>query len=278
MPNRILKESIRTSDSINSLSWFEEVLFYRLIVSCDDFGRFDGRKAIIKGNCFPLKSGVTEKQIEEALDKLVTAGMVCRYEANGKPYLQLLSWEQHQQIRAKKSKYPAFTSECKNMGTLENICNQMISDVSVIQSNPNPNPNTNPKSVRKAEALELFEKLWKLYPSKKGKGKVSDAKKLELLEIGFDEMSRAVDRYIRELEKDKSWRKPQNGSTFFTNGYVDYLDVNFEPSKQIDNDVKPGSFNDFHQRQYDYDALEKQLLNPDQGDGKEEIKYEIKRN
>lgn len=25
MPNRILKESIRTSDSINELSWFEEV-------------------------------------------------------------------------------------------------------------------------------------------------------------------------------------------------------------------------------------------------------------
>ena len=36
MPNRIIKESIRTSDSINDLTWFEEVLFYRLMVSCDD--------------------------------------------------------------------------------------------------------------------------------------------------------------------------------------------------------------------------------------------------
>ena len=45
MPNRILKESIRTSDTIGELSWFEEVLFYRLIVSCDDYGRFDGRTA-----------------------------------------------------------------------------------------------------------------------------------------------------------------------------------------------------------------------------------------
>lgn len=64
MPNRILKESIRTSDSINELSWFEEVLFYRLIVSCDDYGRFDGRVAIIKGTCFPLKN-VTNKNIED---------------------------------------------------------------------------------------------------------------------------------------------------------------------------------------------------------------------
>ncbi|MDE6938470.1 MAG: hypothetical protein K2P28_09920 [Lachnospiraceae bacterium] len=29
--------------------------FYRLIVVCDDYGRFDGRPAIIKGACFPLK-------------------------------------------------------------------------------------------------------------------------------------------------------------------------------------------------------------------------------
>ena len=48
MPNRIIKESIRTSDSINELNWFEEVLFYRLMVSCDDYGRFDGRIAIIR--------------------------------------------------------------------------------------------------------------------------------------------------------------------------------------------------------------------------------------
>ena len=31
MPNRIIKESICTSDSIAELGWFEEVLFYRLI-------------------------------------------------------------------------------------------------------------------------------------------------------------------------------------------------------------------------------------------------------
>ena len=67
MPNRIIKESIRTSDSINDLTWFEEVLFYRLMVSCDDYGRFDARIPIIKGSCFPLKN-VTDNQIENALN------------------------------------------------------------------------------------------------------------------------------------------------------------------------------------------------------------------
>ena len=38
MPNRILKESICTSESLVGLSAEAEVLFYRLIVKADDFG------------------------------------------------------------------------------------------------------------------------------------------------------------------------------------------------------------------------------------------------
>lgn len=79
----------------------------------------------------------------------------------------------------------------------------------------------------KADALALFEQLWQMYSVKKGKGQVSYAQKLRLFEIGFDEMSRAIRRYLEGLKKDK-WRKPQNGSTFFNSGYVDYLDCNYK--------------------------------------------------
>jgi len=57
MPNRIIKESICRSEEIDSLSWFEEVLFYRLIVTCDDFGRYDGRAKIINVLCRVLGGG-----------------------------------------------------------------------------------------------------------------------------------------------------------------------------------------------------------------------------
>ena len=109
----------------------------------------------------------------------------------------------------------------------------------------------------KADASALFEELWKLYPVKKGKGQISIAAKQRLLKVGHDEMIRAIDRYKSELEKDKDWRRPQNGSTFFNSGYVDYLDANYEPSKT--NNVNRCGFNDFEQRQYDHDALEKEL-------------------
>jgi len=111
MPNRILKESICRSEEIDSLSWFEEVLFYRLIVTCDDYGRYDGRAKVIKGTCFPLKD-ITEKDIDKALSKLSAVGLVKIYKIQEKPYLQLITWGEHQRIRNQKSKYPEYDPEC----------------------------------------------------------------------------------------------------------------------------------------------------------------------
>lgn len=129
MPNRIIKESICTSDSIENLSWFEEAFFYRLIVNCDDYGRTDARTAILKSRLFPLKH-VTEKQISDILNKLVKVGMVFIYECENKPYLQLLSWEKHQNVRTKRSKYPPIDiltvndllARYKHLNTDENRC------------------------------------------------------------------------------------------------------------------------------------------------------------
>ena len=143
MPNRIIKESICTSDSLENLTWFEEVLFYRLIVNCDDFGRYDGRPAIIKNRLFPLKDDLPMVDVVNGLIHLSQAGLITCYEHDGKPYLFLTTWEDHQTIRAKRSKYPSpddgtITHEiiCKQMRADENICNQVKANVHVIQSNP----------------------------------------------------------------------------------------------------------------------------------------------
>ncbi|MEN7441069.1 transcriptional regulator, partial [Anaerostipes caccae] len=105
----------------------------------------------------------------------------------------------------------------------------------------------------------LFERLWKAYPNKRGKGQVSDAKKKKIAEIGEEEMQRAMARYIEELEQ-QTWKKTQNGSTFFNNGYIDYLDENYEKPAVIAQKPKNNQFHNFEERDYDYDELEKQLF------------------
>ena len=121
----------------------------------------------------------------------------------------------------------------------------------------------NKQTMCKADADALFEKLWMLYPNKRGKGQISDANKRHLLDIGYDHMVRAIDRYKADLARD-SWRKPQNGSTFFYSGYIDYLDKNYtppDPKSRTAGSAKTNKFNNFNQRNYDYNELEKQLLN-----------------
>lgn len=121
------------------------------------------------------------------------------------------------------------------------------------------NDNNKKTLCKSADADALFERLWSLYPLKRGKAQVSKANKMHLLDIGFDEFQRAIDRYKADLDNE-TWRKPQNGSTFFNSGYIDYLDANYVPCEQK-NEHKKNSFTDFQgQRKYDYDALEKQLL------------------
>ena len=125
MPNRILKESICVSGSLEKLSWFEEVMFYRLIVSCDDYGRYDGRTVVIKNRLFPLKDELTLQEVETALGNLTNQGLVKFYEAEGSRYLYLPTWAAHQNVRAKRSKYPE----------PESTCIQMRADAPGIQSN-----------------------------------------------------------------------------------------------------------------------------------------------
>lgn len=135
MPNRILKESICTSDNLDALSAFQETFFYRLLVNCDDFGRMDARPKILAAKLFPLKD-VRTNQMEDALQALSSAELVILYEVDGKPFLQMKTWDRHQQVRATKSKYPSPD---------DGICKQLISTDSKcprnpIQSESNPNP------------------------------------------------------------------------------------------------------------------------------------------
>ena len=118
-----------------------------------------------------------------------------------------------------------------------------------------------------ADAKALFERLWKAYPNKKGKGQVSDTQKKRLLAIGEDRLVKAIDRYSLELQKDADWRKAQYGSTFFNSGYVDYLDENYVPGKVTEHKGKSNAFSNINHRQYDYDELEKQVLNSQPGGG-----------
>ena len=210
MPNRLIKESICTSEKINTLSDFNFRLWTCLIVYVDDFGRGDARPPIIKGHCFPLRERVTNKDIEAGLQALAGAGCINLYKVGGESFLCFPNWSKHQSIRNQRSKYPApedadeepntVESNCMQLKSIEINCNQLHANVPVIQSNPNPNPNPNPNSA----CADLFARFWEEYPRKEAKQTAIKA----FSKINPDEqMLEAMLLNIRKSKESAQWQE-----------------------------------------------------------------------
>lgn len=276
MPNRIIKESICRSNSIDSLSWFEEVLFYRLIVVCDDYGRFDGRPAIIRGSCFPLKD-IRLEQIEDALKKLAIAGMIRRYETEDGAFLQLTAWGKHQQIRAQKSKYPApddgaqnqspggsdtgFCDQNKSPGI---SCNQMISnDIRCPRNRESINDKRESiyGDARARGEVRRFEEFMSAYP-KDCSRYLTEHEYASLLLTGKTTERELIQCALNYAEACRIQETPDKYIKNAENFLKEFVFEKYLPGKY----KKPASqkpknnFNNFQQRQYDFDDLEKKLL------------------
>ena len=234
MPNRILKESICTSDSVDKLTWFEEVLFYRLIVNCDDYGRFDGRPSIIKSRLFPLKETLTTKTVSGAIKKLENVGLVTLYVFEGRPYLYLPTWDHHQSVRAKRSKFPA----PENVQASASICMQMKSNASICSRNPIQSESESESESNAGEGARArstptkdrfgefnnvllsqdeFDKLVELYPTD--------------YQERIDRLSSYIaskgTRYKSHYATIRNWARREEQEAQAAKGSVDFMDIDF---------------------------------------------------
>lgn len=220
---RMFSLDVVDTDIFLDLPTSSQALYFHLGMRADDDGFVSSPKRIT--------SMVGANQ--DDLKLLIAKGFVIPLEGG---IVVIRHWKQNNYIQNDRYKKTIYQEQIKQLSVEDGIytantdtkCIQAVSEmypqVSIGKISKD-NKNTMCKSSDD-DAQKLFEKLWGLYPNKKGKGQVSRSQKQKLLEIGFEEMGRAVERYQIELAKD-AWRKPQNGSTFFNSGYVDYLDANY---------------------------------------------------
>nr|DAG62888.1 MAG TPA: replisome organizer [Caudoviricetes sp.] len=159
-------------------------------------------------------------------------------------FLQITNWERYQNVdRLSEIREYNRLAKQKSRAKQKLLTDNNVNDKSMTSQRSHDTDKDKDKDInidnnnilckstpKKADIDDVFERLWRLYPNKKGKAQVSDSKKKAIYSIGYDEMSRAIKRYTDDLKKD-SWRKAQNGSTFFNSGYVDYLDSNYIPAE-----------------------------------------------
>lgn len=210
-----------------------QALYFHLGMRADDDGFVSSPKRITK------TVGCNEDDLKILLSKgyiiLFESGVIVISDWNINNWIRPdrkhnTRFEDEQALLEMKNDIYVFNEELQpndNQMTTKRHTEVSIGKDSIDKVNINTNcASDNAPKASRSEINEFFERIWKLYPNKKGKGQVSDAKKKKLYDIGYDEISRVIDRYKDGLLKD-DWRKPQNGSTFFTSGYVDYLDANY---------------------------------------------------
>lgn len=155
MPNRIVRESILTSDRVESLDAASEVFYRRLMSKVDDYGRYDARPSILRTSLFPLRvDRVREADCTRWMAACQKAGLIALYSHAGKPYLEMANtgW----QARS-PSKYPEPPRD------LANICEQvqtnahLVVDVGVVVSDEeqDASPTATPPSRADAKGQRL---------------------------------------------------------------------------------------------------------------------------
>lgn len=134
MPNRILKESILTSNSFNAVSILAQNTFIRLMARVDDYGRYHGGHKTLLGSLFgEMIDSISLEDIGGAIAELAAVNMVCTYKCEDREYIHIVNWFKFNKPRSQESKFPAppQADACLQMQADVNNCLQMNADTLV---------------------------------------------------------------------------------------------------------------------------------------------------
>ncbi|MEV6753152.1 hypothetical protein [Streptomyces sp. NPDC051214] len=96
---RTIKPEAFASESLASVSLSAERTFFGLLTQADDHGRYRDQAAVIAGLLWSLRPEHGPMGVEDDLNQLDTAGLICRYEGvDGKRYLHVVTFAQHQKV------------------------------------------------------------------------------------------------------------------------------------------------------------------------------------
>ncbi len=101
-PGRMLRRSICNSRKIAALSDRSLRLWVYIIPWFNSHGKLNGEAAYIKGECCPLDSKLTIKNIPPLLKEISQKTNIIWFKRNGRWYLQSKSFKKHQELEWSK--------------------------------------------------------------------------------------------------------------------------------------------------------------------------------
>lgn len=159
MPQRFLKPGITNSERWNGVSWSAQSLYIRLLTVVDDYGRFDGRAAVIHGQCFSLYNAINPEhpiklqETDKMLQEIAASGLVELYDSQGKRVMQITQWTERLRDGVKE-KWPA-----RNNGELLQLPAESCKNLPSPSSSSSPIPSPSLPLVLEVETRKPKETL-----------------------------------------------------------------------------------------------------------------------
>lgn len=192
MPQRFLRPGIRTSERWNAVSRDAQALYIAIITLVDDYGRYDGRSAVLWADAFAVWNELNPKHVVNCLRipalscELSAKGLVEFYEFEGKKFLQVTQWKE----RARgESRYP----DPKKGKILRNPAESCVILPPESESQPSPSPfahqgegiyEIEEKGIKPEDSKAEF--IYQSYPRKVSKQDALKKIKSAIKEHGFE--------------------------------------------------------------------------------------------
>lgn len=207
---RNIKPGFFTNEDLVELDFATRLLFAGLWTVADREGRLQDRPKKIKIDVFPADN----LDIDAMLQQLHNAKFIQRYEVDGAKFIQISSWDKHQNPHhtEKASEIPGPNGEVTVKAPLKpkdtpkqdggNPADSLIPDSLIPDSDKNAGKPADPPG---------FAEFWKTWPSndrKQAKGKCLDAWK----KAHAERDAALILAHVESLKLSQSWRK--NGGEF----------------------------------------------------------------
>lgn len=177
----MISKSISTSVKLSKVSDFAALLFTWMIPHTDDYGRIDGEALAVRGIVVPMRAK-TEKDIQKAIDELKGQNLVKILGVNGRDYLQIVNFSDHQSLKNDRNPWSIVPGQKGKIG------NKRI---------PQDSTGFQKYSVE-------FEGLWKEYPNKSNKFKAFKAYQKIKIDKGLRE---DMLKSIEVQKKGRQWNE-----------------------------------------------------------------------
>ena len=208
--SRNIKPGFFTNEDLVELDFATRLLFAGLWTVADREGRLQDRPKKIKIDVFPADN----LDIDAMLQALHDAKFIQRYEVNGSKFIQISSWDKHQNPHhtEKASEIPGPNGEITVKAPLKtrdaqkqdggNLADSLIPDSLIPDSE---------KSAGKPAEPSGFAEFWQTWPS--NTRKCAKGKCLEVWKKSHAERDAAqVLAHVESLKNSASWQK--NGGEF----------------------------------------------------------------